>query len=154
MITGPIRTRKIKSTLLYRDEMLAVLPAGHPKAERTYFRASDFEDETFVTETMEREWMGKSKNLFERLGSTPRRIMRVGHREAALALINSGLAITAETREKLGIYGRNKNIVMLPITKSGLFAEYYLASATKLDTSSPEAAVVRALREVISSKRS
>ncbi len=149
MTTGPVRTRKITSTLLYRDELLAVLPADHPKAGRSWLRATDFEDETFVTETMEREWMGKSKTLFERLGSAPRRIMRVGHREAALALISSGMAMTAETRGQLGIYEKKKGIVIRPITKKGLFVEYYLASAARLDESGPEAVVASSLRSVI-----
>lgn len=149
MTTGPVRNRKITSILLYRDELLAVLPADHPKAKRAWFRAEDFENETFVTETMEREWLGRSKTIFERLGSSPRRIMRVGHREAALALISSGMAMTTETRGKLGIYERKKGIVKLPITKKGLFVEYYLASAAKLDETGPEAVVARALQSVI-----
>ena len=150
IVTGRVKTQKLKSSLLYQDELLVFLKNNHPKAKKPFFSADDFRDEIFVSETSQREWMGTHKSFFERLATNPKRIMQVGHGEAVMALIKSGMAITADTRHKLAIFKKDKSIVTLPITKSGLTTEYFLVSDANLDETSPEAVVIEKLNEVAS----
>lgn len=149
IVTAPVRNRKLKAVLLYREELLAVLPTNHPKAKAPYFMGADFSNEVFVTETAQREWMGASKTFFEWLGASPKRIMRVGHTEAALTLVASGIGITAETRERLAVYRRTSGIITLPITSSGTFAEHHLIAPRKQTEKSPEHIVTQVLIDVI-----
>lgn len=148
IVTGEIRNQRFKSNLLYKDDLLVFLKRSHPKAKNPYFSADDFRDEIFVSETSRREWIGMYKSFFEHLGTNPKRIMQVGHGEAVMALIRSGIAITADTRHRLAVYRNDKSIVTLPITEAGLTTEYYLVSERNVDRSSPQAVVIRTLKEV------
>lgn len=148
IVTGEVKSQRFKSTPLYQDELLVFLKRSHPKARKPYFSADDFRDEIFVSETSQREWVGTHKSFFERLGTNPKHIMQVGHGEGVMALIKSGIAITADTRHKLAVFRKDRSIVTLPITESGLRTEYYLVAERNVVSSSPQGVVIRTLKEV------
>jgi LysR family transcriptional regulator for metE and metH len=114
-----------RSLPLFRDEMVAVVPAGHSKAGRAFLDAEDFSEESYVTDGTTRETGREFERLFEPSGVRPRKVLRAGHTEAVIALVRAGFGLTILTRRTAEPYLRPAGLVVIPLTAKGLFLEWH-----------------------------
>lgn len=82
---------------LFRDEQVAVLPPGHPLADRTFLRPSDFAMEDLILHSDYRGSVVHQRFLLP-AGVEPRRVSLLRLTEAVLAAVRAGLGISALAR--------------------------------------------------------
>jgi LysR family transcriptional regulator for metE and metH len=88
----PIRNRKIVYTPLFRDEMVVVVPPGHPWAAKPFVAAEDFAEENLIIYPPREESFVLQK-LIVPAGVKPRGIRQVMLTEATVELVKAGMGV-------------------------------------------------------------
>jgi LysR family transcriptional regulator for metE and metH len=126
-----------RSIPLFRDEMVAVLPAGHSKCGRPYLAAEDLLDEPYIADGTTRETGREFERLFEPSGVRPQRVLRAGHTEAVIALVRAGFGLTILSRRTAQAYLDRGGLTAVPLTPKGLYLEWHAALRKDSYRSSP-----------------
>lgn len=125
IVPARVRLGSVRSLELYRDEMVAVLPAGHRLARRPHLDAEDLIDEPYVTDGTTPEKGREFERLFEPSGVRPRRVLRAGHTEAVIALVRAGFGLTILTRRTAAPYLAGADLAAVRLTPKGLYLAWY-----------------------------
>jgi LysR family transcriptional regulator for metE and metH len=147
-----LRGRAVTSTRLFQDEMIALLPKGHPKATRRHLEAADIAAEAYVADTVTPEHGREYERLFEPAGLRPARILRAGHMEAVVALVRAGLGITVTTRTSAAPFVSGGGLCVVPLTAAGLFLTWHAVIRASSEKSSAPRVVADALSQVVSGR--
>lgn len=143
------RGREVSSVRLFQDEMVALVPADHPKAKRRHLEVRDFVAEVYVTDTTAQESGREYERLFEPAGMRPARILRAGHMEAVIALVRAGLGLTVTTRTSAAPFLAAGGLRVLPLTANGEFLTWFAHyRATRVRDAAPRV-VAEALAQVV-----
>jgi len=86
---------------LFRDELLAILPPGHPLCERERLEASDFADQTLLLHS-DPPGSQVVKDFLTPAGVEPAKIICLQLTEAVLESVRAGIGITVMARWALG----------------------------------------------------
>jgi len=116
---------RFQSRRLIRDEFVALLPAGHPKADKPFLVAEDFVDETYITNSAVPERNREYELFFLPNAIYPERVVQVGFTGAILELVAAGIGTAIVTRWILESDDRYVGVVTKPLTKSGLFVDWF-----------------------------
>ena len=116
---------RFRSRRLIRDEFFALLPADHTKADKLFLVADDFIDETYITNSAIPERNREYELFFQPSAVYPERVVQVGFTTAILELVAAGIGTTIVTRWILESDDRFKGVVSKPLTKSGLFVNWF-----------------------------
>ena len=130
---------------LIRDEFIALLPANHEKAQKSYLVAEDFIDETYITNSAVPEKNREYELFFQPQSIYPERVVQVGFTGAILELVAAGIGTTIITRWILESDELRSNIVNRPLTKNGLYVHWFAIFSRRDEV----AAKARTLCEVI-----
>lgn len=122
---APPKGKNYRSEKLFSDEMMAVLPLEHPSTSKKYLEVQDFSDSTYITHNLVPQHGKEYELFFSRDAARPQKVMQVGLTEAIIELVEAGFGVTILTRWVLDSYLDKHNIVAIPLTKNGLFAEWY-----------------------------
>ena len=130
IISSPSRSLQLDSTRfqsrkLLRDEFVALLPANHPKAGKKYLDAEDFVDEIYITNSAVPERNREYELFFQPNAIYPERVVQVGFTGAILELVAAGIGTTVITRWILQSDDRFADVVCKPLTRRGLFVDWY-----------------------------
>ncbi len=125
-IVMPVKTRdtRVRNVALYRDEMVAVVPRGHPFGDRPFVEVRDFAAETYIANTTQPETGREYSRLFAPAGIRPQRVLRAGHIEAVMGVVRAGIGITVSTRSTVAPFA-DSSVVLVPLTASGQFVTWY-----------------------------
>lgn len=97
ILSTPTADPRLSITPLFTDEMVAVMPPGHPLASRTRLSAEDFRNESLILYTGPEE-----STLFERVlipaGVVPVQVMQIQLTEAILEMVKAGMGISCLAR--------------------------------------------------------
>ncbi|HWQ32323.1 MAG TPA: LysR family transcriptional regulator [Blastocatellia bacterium] len=111
---------------LFRDELVALLPAAHPLAARPYLQARDFRDQhlfLYVTP--------KDSDLFRLLlspaGVTPARVSQVPLTEAIIEMVKAGLGVSVLARWAVNEALQSGQVVARPLTRRGIHRQWSAA---------------------------
>jgi LysR family transcriptional regulator for metE and metH len=124
---------RYQSRLLIRDEFVALLPADHRKASRPFLVADDFIDETYITNSAVPERNREYELFFQPNSVYPERVVQVGFTGPILKLVAAGIGTTIITRWILESVDRLSGVVSRPLTKSGLFVNWFAVFPRKLE---------------------
>ena len=116
---------RFRSKRLIRDELVALLPANHPNAEKPFVVAEDFVNETYITNSAIPERNREYELFFQPNGVYPERVVQVGFTGAILELVAAGIGTTIITRWILHSDDRLSDVVTKPLTKPGLFVNWF-----------------------------
>ncbi|MEM9384750.1 MAG: LysR family transcriptional regulator [Pseudomonadota bacterium] len=116
---------RYRSKLLIRDEFVALLPANHPKADKPYLVADDFIDETYITNSAVPERNREYELFFQPESVVPERVVQMGFTGPILELVAAGIGTTIITKWILESNDRFDGVVSRPLTKSGLFVNWF-----------------------------
>jgi len=143
-----IRLAAVRSQELFRDEMVAVLPATHPKSRRRFLEADDLIDEPYVTDGMKPETGREFERLFQPSGVRPVRVLRAGHMEAVIALVRASFGITILTRRTVAPYLAGGDLSVVRLTHKGLYLTWHAVLRADAAKSSAPRIVADLLGEV------
>lgn len=148
-----VKSRAATSMRLFQDEMIALLPVGHPKAGRRHLDVSDIAAEVYVADTTAPEHGREYERLFEPAGLRPARILRAGHMEAVVALVRAGLGVTVTTRTSAAPFVAGGGLGVVPLTASGLFLTWHAVIRTSAERGAGPRVVAEALAHVVGGRR-
>ena len=131
---------------LDRDEFVALVPADHPMAQRPYVEANAFARDTCITNIAVPEKNREFAPFFQPSGSYPDRVLQVGFSGAIPQLVAAGVGCTILTRWVYETSSPHADVRRVPITKSGLFLNWYAV----LDREQPMHSPIVSVLETIS----
>ena len=126
IVCSPVRDRRIVYTPLFSDEAVAVLPPGHPLAEKAYLSAEDFAGETLLVYPPKEESIVIT-NLLTPAGLAPRAVQELTLTEAMIELVKAGMGITVMTRWSIAPQMEDGSLVAVPMTREGLWRDWSVA---------------------------
>jgi LysR family transcriptional regulator for metE and metH len=146
VVSQPTRDRRLKTTDLLDEELVAVTAAGHPLGDRDYLRPRDFNSETLFSYSS----LSKSSVYFRiarRDGVRPKEVSEVPLTEAILELVKAGFGIAVLARWALQPHLGKGEFCILPITARGLRRRWYAVSRSGKTVSDSLTAFLKALRD-------
>ncbi len=135
----PLRVRlaTLRNVFMFKDEMMAILAAHHPKAKRKYLEPEDFSDETYIGFRPGRERGREYERFFEPTSTTPKRLMPGRSTETIIALVRAGIGITIMTRWSARHYLSLYDLCAVPLTRRGLAISWHAILRSDEPESSP-----------------
>ena len=135
IVSHPANAGGLEAVKLFRDEMVAVLPARHPKAALEYLEVDDFSAETYITyETVPER--GREYDLFFSHSRTRvDKIIRIGRTDAIIEMVSAGMGVTVLTHWVLTPYLASHPVSARPLTAERLFIDWH--ALTHKEKSSP-----------------
>jgi LysR family transcriptional regulator, regulator for metE and metH len=118
--------KSIQYTELFKDELVAVVPATHPWANRKSVSAKDFAKETLITHTRKVEQSVFYEKVLIPEGIRPRKVIYIQITEAAIEMVNAGLGIAVMAGWLIKPYIGNQKVKAVRINR-GLFRVWYIA---------------------------
>lgn len=115
----------LKYKKLFTDELVAVVPAGHPLALKPYLTAKDFLHEHYITYTDVIEESTVFQKILIPAGVKPARTTRILITEAIIEMVRAGLGITTLARWAAAPYLKSGDLVIIPLTPKGLKRTWY-----------------------------
>lgn len=125
LLSGPQARGDFRVLSLFRDELVAMLPASHRHAHRPYLVPADFADETYVTYSTERLRGHEYDLFFHKYGVEPARYLKVGLVEAVVAFVRAGFGVSILGRSALVPYARVPDVVTIPVTAGGIHINWF-----------------------------
>ena len=103
---------------LFADQMVCIMPTGHPLSSRTWIQYEDFRAFNLISHAE------KAQNRFYQMilkprGVNPKRIMTVGQPQAMIEMVSSGFGISVFPRWAIKRASMPDGITARPITKAG-----------------------------------
>lgn len=95
---GDYSRRGLEAHALADDELVGVVPIGHPLAARPWLSPSDFEQEPFVTYSAVLERGQEVEHFFLPAGIFPRNLISVGAADYACSLVAGGFGVSILSR--------------------------------------------------------
>ena len=116
----PARDRRLVETPLFEDEMVAVLPSGHPLASRPYLNPRELLGETVFTYELPPDH--EKKLLRELFGTQAHaaRFRRVPLTEAMIELVRSGHGVSFMASWSLGPYLERGELAVRRLGRQGM----------------------------------
>jgi LysR family transcriptional regulator for metE and metH len=143
-----VREPSLRALPLFRDEMVAVLPAAHAKAARPWLAPRDFLDETYVADVTRREPGREFERFFAPAGVEPTRVVRAGTTEGVLALVGAGVGVTILTRLTVRPYLSLAPYALVPLGRRGVRIQWHAALRREHGRGSAALRVAQALQKI------
>ena len=120
IVSGEVRNSRLRLTPLFRDEMVAVLPAGHRLAAARFVSAFDFAPETLITYAAPRENLTIFREVLGPAGVRPRRWIPIEITEAIIELVKAGQGVSVMARWAAEPYAAGGKLVLRRLTEKGI----------------------------------
>jgi LysR family transcriptional regulator for metE and metH len=121
IVTSEVDNKRVSTTALFEDELVAVVSPSHPFAKRTFIEPDDFSEEHLIVYKVER---GESY-IFTRVlgpaGVEPARVSQVPLTEAILELVKAGLGVSVMARWAIEPAIKTGAVRAVRITRRGVF---------------------------------
>jgi LysR family transcriptional regulator, regulator for metE and metH len=122
--TCPEPSSRLEQRPLFKDEVVVVVPAKHPLAERSYVRAEDFAAEHLIVYTVPRAESSLFLKVLDPAGITPRRVTHIQLTEGIIELVRSGVGISVLARWAIAPYLRDGSLRAVRLTRSGFSRQW------------------------------
>lgn len=119
---------------LFEDEMLAILPANHKLVDKSYLSAKDFESETLIIHSLPLDSVEVIRTVLSPAGIQPKKIMQIQVTEAVIEMVRAGMGIKVMARWMAEPYLKDRTLKAVPITRKGLFRNWYAVMLDKPET--------------------
>ncbi|HEY0177675.1 MAG TPA: LysR family transcriptional regulator substrate-binding protein, partial [Pedobacter sp.] len=118
---------------LFRDEMLAIIPAEHSWACKDHINAHDFADETLITHAGSLETSNIYEELLKKLHIKPADTIFIPFTDACIELVKAGLGIMVLPKWMLKPYLNTEGLEFKPITSKGVYRHQYISILKEKD---------------------
>ncbi|MTI23102.1 LysR family transcriptional regulator [Fulvivirga sp. RKSG066] len=123
--SGYVDNPNIRTTELFTDELLAVVPADHPWAGRKYVKAQDFESESMIIHSFPLDSVTVFRRVLIPENVKPKKVTAIQITEAALEMVKAGMGVKVIAKWIVEPYLHDKRLAVVPVTKKGLFRTWY-----------------------------
>lgn len=122
---GSYLRRGLERHRLFDDELVAVLPLGHPLAAREFLVPADFADERYVTFDAVLERGQEVERFFLPAGIFPRHIHCVGSSDYVCGAVASGCGISILSRWAVDQHSARARLATRPLNREGIGATWH-----------------------------
>jgi LysR family transcriptional regulator for metE and metH len=148
LTTDAPRHRRLSRTALFTDELLLLVPAGHPLAGRGHATAADLAREHLLVYDAPREQLDVFTRVLWPAGVEPRRVSRVPLTEALVELVRGGTGVTPLASWVLP--ARRAGLATVRLTPKGVMRHWSAVTMGGRAPSAPLTRFVEILRESVS----
>ncbi|MEO9484420.1 MAG: LysR family transcriptional regulator [Ekhidna sp.] len=121
---------------LFRDEVYALVPVGHPWTKKSYVEAKDFEGQNVIIHSYPIESVSLFSQVLIPEGINPNRVMQVQVTEAVVEMVKSGMGINVMAKWIVEPYLKDNQLALVPVTKRGIHRTWH--AITMSDDNSPQ----------------
>lgn len=133
--SDPIDNDNIRYHELFQDEMVAVVPADHPWAQKYFVTAEDFTSENLIIHSLPLETVSVYQYLLAPAKVSPKKLTILPLTEAAIEMVKAEMGVVVMASWALKAYLSHSSLKTVKIGSEGLKRKHYLAALT----SRPEA---------------
>ena len=133
IVSGQVDNPNIRPTLLFTDEMMAVVPVEHPWTKRKYVKPGDFADEHVLIHSYPLESVTLFRQLLIPEGVTPKKVTAIQITEAAVEMIKAGMGIKVFAKWIIQPYLHSNKLALVPVTQKGLHRSWYAITLDRPD---------------------
>lgn len=125
--SDPVPEPMLEFIELFQDELVAVVPAGHPWAARPYVTAQDFAAVNLIIHSLPLETVTVFQKLLTPAGVVPHKLTVLPLTEAAIELVRADLGVAVMAQWALKPYLQSAGLCTVRITPTGLVRQQYAA---------------------------
>lgn len=115
----------IKYHELFRDEVFALVPKGHPWTEKPFVEAKDFADENVIIHSYPLESVSLFSQVLIPEGVSPRKVMQVQVTEAVVEMVKAGMGVNVMAKWIVEPYLKDCGLQLVPVTKRGIHRTWH-----------------------------
>ena len=131
---------------LFHDELMAILPCGHPLGTREAVEPSDFADQHLILHgSLECSFV--FNHFLKPAGIHPRKVSQLKLTEAVVEAVRSGLGITVVARWVVAAKLARGGLTAIRLGQGGLFRTWSAAMARHEAESAPVRELIRLIRQ-------
>lgn len=124
----------LKYRELFRDEVMAVVPADHPWTKKAYVDAEDFEDQNVIIHSYPLETVSLFTQLLFPAGVTPKKVTQIQVTEAMIELVKANMGVKVVAKWIIDPHLKDNSLAVVPITKKGMHRRWYAITLDKEDS--------------------
>ena len=121
---------------LFRDEVYALVPTGHPWTKKPYVEAKDFENQNIIIHSYPLESVSLFSQVLIPEGIKPKNVMQVQVTEAVVEMVKAGMGINVMAKWIVEPYLNDNQLALVPVTKRGIHRTWH--AITLADENSPQ----------------
>ncbi|MEP1033418.1 LysR family transcriptional regulator [Ekhidna sp.] len=121
---------------LFRDEVYALVPTGHPWTKKPYVEAKDFENQNVIIHSYPLESVSLFSQVLIPEGIKPKQVMQVQVTEAVVELVKAGMGVNVMAKWIVEPYLKDNRLALVPVTKRGIHRTWN--AITLSDENSPQ----------------
>ncbi len=121
---------------LFRDEVFALVPVGHPWTKKPFVEAKDFEGENIIIHSYPLESVSLFSQVLIPEGIKPKRVMQVQVTEAVVEMVKAGMGINVMAKWIVEPFLKDNKLALVPVTKRGIHRNWH--AITLSDENSPQ----------------
>jgi LysR family transcriptional regulator for metE and metH len=125
--SDPWPDKSIKYIELFKDEVMAVLPAGHFLVNKKYLTADDIAGQTLIIHSYPLDTVTVYQHFLKQQQKEPGNIMAIPLTEVALEMVKAGMGIMTMPKWALKPFTASSELTLLPIGPKGLIRTHYAA---------------------------
>lgn len=137
---------QLKSDFLFQDELVAVMPPGHPLADRAVLHAADFLDQTLFLHTGPDD-STIVQEVLQPAGVKPARLLSLRLTEAIVESVAAGLGISVLARWAAAPAVTAGRLIAKPLGDDGLFRKWSVVTRRRDANRAALSNLVALLRE-------
>jgi LysR family transcriptional regulator for metE and metH len=143
----PIQVELCVEVPLFEDQLVCVMPPGHPLGDRPFVRLTDFGDHKLISHA-ENQNNKFYQFVLKPKGIEPKRLMSVAAPHAIVAMVAAGFGLGVFPAWAVTSVLAENGIVSRPITKNGLPLTWRAVHLRHRNTPSHQAAFIQILRRL------
>ena len=121
VVTSEVDDKRLVTTPLFEDELVAVVAPSHPFAKRSHVEPDDFADEHLIVYTADRNDSYAFRRILTPAGVEPARVSQVPLTEAILELVKAGLGVSVMARWAIEPAIKTGTVRAVRISRRGVF---------------------------------
>ena len=125
--SDPLKDKSIRYIELFRDEVMAVVPADHPLAAKKHLTAADFHSSVLIIHSYPLETVTVYQHFLKQQKVQPKEIIAIPLTEVALEMVKAGMGIMTMPRWALAPFAASSAVKLLRIGPKGLVRTHYAA---------------------------
>jgi LysR family transcriptional regulator for metE and metH len=144
---GPLPSADVRAVPLFRDELVMIVPPGHPIAAKAYVEPSDVADVTYMTYSDVEQKGYEAERFLRPAGVFPRRMVTIELTEGICELVAAGFGVSILSRWAVAPYVHDGRLVARRVGAEGLFIDWHAAVRASDPADSPANRLARALAD-------
>lgn len=121
LVTSEIDDKRLATTPLFEDELVAVVAPSHPFARRPFIEPDDFADEHLIIYKADRQDSYTFTRILAPHGVEPARVSQVPLTEAIIELVKAGLGVSVMARWAIEPAIKSRAVAAVRIGAGGVY---------------------------------